>query len=278
MLQSDDLHVIDERIILELVEAYLLHRNALPLLPEEDPAKDWSMLTAEERKQREEQQQKEAEEKKTKHDEEEKAKNDAFAALDDAGKIQSRWNDQSEERRREATARLALKRLPKREKDELFRCVRFAFLQHDELIVAAGNAVFEQAKDYILQGMSCRLGGFEKKGEAAKERERDFSINTKPRKSYDPEILRKKEEERKKKEAEAKKAEEAKKKAEEDKKKAEEEKKKAEEEKKAKASGDPRVGKPSGPEERKGAAARQPLDVTQQMYEREELWKSALGM
>ena len=55
MLQSDDLHVIDERIILELVEAYLLHRNALPPLPEEDPAKDWSMLTAEERKQREEQ-------------------------------------------------------------------------------------------------------------------------------------------------------------------------------------------------------------------------------
>lgn len=42
---SDDLAVSNEHDLVELISKYLNHRDKLPLLPEEDPSLDWSMLT-----------------------------------------------------------------------------------------------------------------------------------------------------------------------------------------------------------------------------------------
>lgn len=70
-----------------MIEAFIKHRETLPLLDEENPLKDWSHLTEEEKKKREEEEKKRGEEEKKKRDEEEKKGNDEFAKLDELGKI-----------------------------------------------------------------------------------------------------------------------------------------------------------------------------------------------
>lgn len=64
LLQNDGLRVSNEKFVVDLVESYLKHREALPLLPEEDPKNDWSLLTDEERAKRTEVQNKQKEEEK----------------------------------------------------------------------------------------------------------------------------------------------------------------------------------------------------------------------
>lgn len=71
-----------------MIENYLKHREGLPLLDEENPLKDWSNLTEEEKNKRLEEEKKKHEEEKKAKDEEEKKANDEFAKLDDLGKIQ----------------------------------------------------------------------------------------------------------------------------------------------------------------------------------------------
>ena len=57
---------------MELIENYLKHREALPLLDEENPLKDWSNLTQEEKDKRLVEETKKKEEEKKQTDEEEK--------------------------------------------------------------------------------------------------------------------------------------------------------------------------------------------------------------
>lgn len=47
--ESDKLEITNEKQLLDLFERYLKIREKLPLLPEEDPANDWSHLTPEEK-------------------------------------------------------------------------------------------------------------------------------------------------------------------------------------------------------------------------------------
>lgn len=49
---SDDLAVSNEHDLVEIIIKYLAHREKLPLLPEEDPSLDWSMLTEAEKEAR----------------------------------------------------------------------------------------------------------------------------------------------------------------------------------------------------------------------------------
>lgn len=51
--ESNSLNITNEMLLVQLFEKYLNHREKLPLLPEEDPALDWSHLNADERKARE---------------------------------------------------------------------------------------------------------------------------------------------------------------------------------------------------------------------------------
>ena len=84
---ADNLYIENEKIVVHLIEDYLKHREALPLLEEEMPKKDYSILTEEEKKKREEEEKKKQEEEKKKSDEEEKKQADEFAKLDELGKI-----------------------------------------------------------------------------------------------------------------------------------------------------------------------------------------------
>ena len=49
LLEADKLNVTEEKVIVEILEAFFDHRKDLPLLDEENPMKDWSNLTAEEK-------------------------------------------------------------------------------------------------------------------------------------------------------------------------------------------------------------------------------------
>ena len=78
--------------MVKLIEEYLKHREGLPLLDEENPAKDWSNLTEEEKEKRKEEEEKKKEEEKTAKEEEEKKAADEYGALEPLGKMQYDWN------------------------------------------------------------------------------------------------------------------------------------------------------------------------------------------
>ncbi len=88
LCSSDSLYISQEITVVHLVEKYLKHREGLPLLDEENPLKDWTHLTEEEKTKRKEEEKKHEEEEKKKHEEEEKKKEEEFKALDELGKIQ----------------------------------------------------------------------------------------------------------------------------------------------------------------------------------------------
>jgi len=82
---ADNLYIEQEKFVVELIEHYLKRREGLPLLDEENPLKDWSALTEEERKKRQEEDAKKDEEAKKAKEEEEKNELDKFNALEDLG-------------------------------------------------------------------------------------------------------------------------------------------------------------------------------------------------
>jgi hypothetical protein len=84
---ADNLYIEQEKVVVDLIEQYLKRREGLPLLEEENPQKDWSILTDEEKKKREEEEAKKNEEAKKAREEEEKKELDKFNALDELGKI-----------------------------------------------------------------------------------------------------------------------------------------------------------------------------------------------
>ncbi len=87
---KDGLRVTREKVCLDLVELYLKHREKLALLPEEDPANDWTLLNEEERKKREEDKAVVVEEEKKEVDDAAAAKQSAYDALNPTEKLQSR--------------------------------------------------------------------------------------------------------------------------------------------------------------------------------------------
>jgi len=62
---ADSLYIQEEKFVVHLIEKYIEHRKDLPWLDEEDPLKDWSHLTEQEKANRiEEEKKKDEEEKK----------------------------------------------------------------------------------------------------------------------------------------------------------------------------------------------------------------------
>jgi hypothetical protein len=86
------LYIKEEKFVVHLIEKYIQHREGLPLLDEEDPLKDLSHLTEQEKVHRKEEEKKKDEEEKKRHDEEEKKATDAYTALDELGKIKHDWS------------------------------------------------------------------------------------------------------------------------------------------------------------------------------------------
>ena len=58
LCSADNLYIETEMIVVTLIEEYIKHRDTLPLLDEEKPVKDLSILTEEEKKKREEEEKK----------------------------------------------------------------------------------------------------------------------------------------------------------------------------------------------------------------------------
>lgn len=120
LISADNLYITDESIVIKLVRDYLDSRKDLPLLDEENPKKDWSNLNEEEIKKRKEDEAKHQEEENKIHEAAKKAAEDEYNKLDELGKIQHNWNKKVEELHVKAHDRLALKRLTKDQKKELF--------------------------------------------------------------------------------------------------------------------------------------------------------------
>lgn len=158
LLSADTLYITDEQIVVDLVVKYLKNRDHLPILDEDNPMKNWSNLTEEEKKKREEEEAKAKEEEKKKKEEEEKKEADQFAALDDLGKIQHTWNKKVQEIHDKATDALALKRLNKEQRKELFKCIRYSYLHHEKLLQLTADPLFELAKNFIVEGLTHKLG------------------------------------------------------------------------------------------------------------------------
>lgn len=110
---ADNLYIQDEKLVVDLIEGYLKHRESLPILDEDNPLKDWSNLTEEEKKKRQEEEDKRHEEERKKEEEEKKKQDDEYAKLDDLGKVQANWNKKVDDVHKQSLDRLAVKRLSK---------------------------------------------------------------------------------------------------------------------------------------------------------------------
>lgn len=134
---------------MKLIDRYLETRDkntALPKLEEELDAisgakKNWDelvakgVLTEEEGKAKKEKEKEEAtkakEEEQKKREEEEKAEEEGKDDLWKENKKLHRWN---EKERTACTDRLKMSRLTKQEKKDLYKCVRFVHMSHEELV------------------------------------------------------------------------------------------------------------------------------------------------
>jgi hypothetical protein len=158
LLSSDTLYITDEQIVVDLIVKYLKHREHLPILDEDNPMKNWDNLKEEERKKREEEEAKHKEEEAKKKEEEDKKEAEEFGKLDDLGKIQHTWNKKVQEIHDAATDALALKRLNKDQRKELFKCIRYSYLHHEKLLQLTSDPLFELAKNFIVEGLTHKLG------------------------------------------------------------------------------------------------------------------------
>lgn len=183
LLTNSALKVTQEKFVLSLIEKYQKHRETLPLLAEEDPKNDWSLLNEEERTKRLEDKKVADEETKAAEEAKEAEKKAEYDAQEDLGKIQSRMTDNCDLRIGECNARLELSRLNKEQRKDLFKVVRYSYLPNEDLVKASQNKVFEEAKDFIVEGLSIRLNPLESIEE---EKKANYIVNIEPRELYIP--------------------------------------------------------------------------------------------
>lgn len=170
--KNDKLELTNEMDLLKLFERYLKIREKLPLLPDEDPANDWSNLTPEEKEGRNKLKEEKATLAKTAKEEEEKTAQAAYDALDPMGKINADWSKKVDAVHKSCTGELAVKRLSKAEKKELFKTVRYGFMKHEDLLSLTSNKTFDAAKDFIVEGLSVKLN----KHENAKQEDHQINV------------------------------------------------------------------------------------------------------
>lgn len=66
-------------------------------------------------------------------------------------------------------------KLTDEQKERIFRCIRYSFLPQEELLKLSTDPDFSLAKELIVQGLACKLGGGD---QFASE---DIKITMKPR-------------------------------------------------------------------------------------------------
>lgn len=176
LCKDDKLHVKHEGQLLRLVDRYLEVREnneSLPKLEEETDAisgakKNWDELVqkgvlteteGEAKKKAEEEAAAKAKEEEAKQKEEEEKKDaDAHDDLWKANRPLHRWN---EKERTACTDRLKMSRLKKQEKQDLYGCVRFVHMGHEELVALSSDAKYAVASEYITEALSYKLNRYE---------------------------------------------------------------------------------------------------------------------
>lgn len=179
LCKADNLQIKEEKVVVDLIEAYLKRREDLPLLDEENPLMDWSSLTSAEKALREEQKKKQAEEEGKIKEEEKKKKEEEFKVLEKLPKIQYTWNELVQVSHKEAEGRLHVNRLTKAQKKNLFSSIRYSYLHHQELLALTTNKNFKDATELIVEGLSVRLDSYEN------AMKKDLVINIEPRVNFE---------------------------------------------------------------------------------------------
>lgn len=70
------------------------------------------------------------------------------------------------------------RKLSKKDKLEIFHCIRYSYIPHEELVVLSIDKEFELAKELVIQGLSCRLDSYEVSSQ------KELKINLEPRLRY----------------------------------------------------------------------------------------------
>ena len=158
---STNLCLSNEKALADMIEKYLIHREGLPLLEEEDPSRDWSHLTEEEKVGRRLQEQKKLEDANAEILNKSREEKRIYNYSDKYERFNIDWQKVISSVHEEAQKRLQVKRLTKEEKKQLFQTVRFPALEHAELLNLATNPTFALANDLVVKGLSVKLGNFE---------------------------------------------------------------------------------------------------------------------
>ena len=98
--------------------------------------------------------------------------------MDEAGKIAWKYSIQVNEMHKKATERMKVRGLRTEQKRELYKAIRYAFLTHQELLKISKDKLFEEAKEYIVEGLTFKI---EPEEVSMKD---DTLINLRPRESY----------------------------------------------------------------------------------------------
>ena len=147
LMKGDELNVDTEAKVLECVEKYIRHRTNIvhDKTPEEKAH--------------------EAEERARQglppipdlEAEEEIKKQERFNGLDDAGKIQFLKTDEVDKLRKEAEERMRVRGLRSSDKRELYKTIRYAFISHAELLKWSRDPLFNEAKEYLVEGLTYKI-------------------------------------------------------------------------------------------------------------------------
>jgi hypothetical protein len=168
LMKSDALNVENEVKVLDWVEKYVKFRLEVNVdkTEEEIKAENDVILAA-------------GGEVPLTEEQVETASNDEkFAALDDAGKIAWKYSIQVNEMHKKALERMKVRGLRTEHKRELFKAIRYAFLTHQQLLKISKDKLFEEAKEYIVEGLTFKI-------EPEEVRMKDDTlINLRPRESY----------------------------------------------------------------------------------------------
>jgi len=147
LMGDNELNVDNETKVLECVEKYIRHRiDIQPDKTEEEKKAERAAIEAA------------GEDVPPDPEEEEKAKKEEeFNGLDDKGKIQWKYNEEVEALRKTASERMRVKGLRPEEKRELFKTIRYAFLTHQELLKCSRDPIFDEAKDFLVEGLTYKI-------------------------------------------------------------------------------------------------------------------------
>ena len=147
LMKDNELFVDNENKVLECVEKYIRHRVGI------EPDK-----TAEEKKAARAALEAAGEEVPPDPEEEEKAKKEEeFNGLDDKGKIQWTYNEEVNKMRKVASERMRVRGLRPEEKRNLFKTIRYAYLTHQELLKCSRDPLFNEAKEFLVEGLTYKI-------------------------------------------------------------------------------------------------------------------------